>query len=54
VVLEKDGEDQLHLSMKNEEVLHRVKLERNILLAIKDVMLTGLGTSCTVPSKTHY
>ena len=30
-MLEKDGEDQLHLSVKNEEVLHRVMVERNIL-----------------------
>jgi hypothetical protein len=34
VVPEKDGEDQLNMSVKN-EVLHRVRLERNILHTIK-------------------
>jgi hypothetical protein len=35
VVMENDGEDQLDRSCKNEEVLHRVKEERNILQTIK-------------------
>jgi hypothetical protein len=34
-VLEKDGEDRLDGSVKNEEVLHRVKEERNILHTAK-------------------
>jgi len=34
VVLEEDG-DKLDSSVKNEEVLHRVKEERNILYTIK-------------------
>ena len=34
-VLEKDGEDRLDGSMKNVEVLHRVKEERNILHTAK-------------------
>jgi hypothetical protein len=43
VVLEKDGEDQLHLSMKNEEVVHRIKVERNNLQAIKRCMANWIG-----------
>jgi hypothetical protein len=35
VVLEKNGEDQLERSVRNEEVLRRVKEERNILRTIK-------------------
>jgi hypothetical protein len=35
VVLEKDGEEQLYLSRKNGEILHRIKEERNILLTVK-------------------
>jgi hypothetical protein len=43
VVLEKDGEDQLHLSVKNKEVVHRIKVERNILQAIKRCMANWIG-----------
>jgi hypothetical protein len=32
---EKDGEDQLDKSRKNEEVLRKVKVEKNILRTIK-------------------
>jgi hypothetical protein len=35
VVLEKNGEDQLDRSRKNEEELHRVEEDRNVLHAIK-------------------
>jgi hypothetical protein len=35
VVLEKDGEDQLHRSCGKLEVMHRVKNERNITRKIK-------------------
>jgi hypothetical protein len=38
-----DGEDQLHLSVKSEEVLHRVKVERNILQAIKRCKANLIG-----------
>jgi hypothetical protein len=34
-VLEKNGEDKLDRSVRNEEVLHRVKEVRNILHTIK-------------------
>jgi hypothetical protein len=34
-------------SVKNEEVLHRVKEERIILLAVETGRLTGWVTSCT-------
>jgi hypothetical protein len=30
MMLEKNGEDQLNRCVKNEEVLHRVQVERNI------------------------
>jgi hypothetical protein len=43
VVLEKDGEDQLHLSMKNEEVVHRIKVERNILQTTKRHTANWIG-----------
>jgi hypothetical protein len=33
VVLEKDGEDQFDQSMRNEEVLHRAKEDKSILVA---------------------
>jgi hypothetical protein len=45
VVLEKDGEDQLGAHMRNEEVLLRVKEQRNILHEISG-RLTGLVTFC--------
>jgi hypothetical protein len=32
--------------VRNEEVLHRVKMERNILRTKKEGRLTGLVTSC--------
>jgi hypothetical protein len=32
--------------VKNEEILHGFKEERNILLTIKEERLTGLVTSC--------
>ena len=35
MVLEKGGEDHLDLSLRNEEVLHRVKKDRNILHTVK-------------------
>jgi hypothetical protein len=35
VIVEKDGGEQLDLSCKNEEILHRVKEERNILHTVK-------------------
>jgi hypothetical protein len=34
-VLEKDGEDQFNRRVRNEEILHRVKEERNMLPTIK-------------------
>ena len=33
-MLEKDGEDQFDRRVRNEEVLHRAKEDRNILLTI--------------------
>ena len=35
MVLEKDGENQFSICVRNEEVLHRVKEETNILHTIK-------------------
>jgi hypothetical protein len=35
VVLEKDGEVQLNGVMRNEEVVHKVKEERNVLHTVK-------------------
>jgi len=35
LVLEKDGVDQLDQSMKTEEVLHKVKEDKNFLHAVK-------------------
>jgi hypothetical protein len=43
VVLEKNGEDQLDRSCKNEEVLHRVKEDRNILHTIKRRKANWIG-----------
>jgi hypothetical protein len=43
VVLEKNGEDQLDRSVKYEEVLHRVKEERNILHTIKRRKANWIG-----------
>jgi hypothetical protein len=43
VVLEKDGEDQLDRSVRNEEVLHRVKEERNIVHTIKRRKANWIG-----------
>jgi hypothetical protein len=43
VVLEKDGEDQLDLSCENEEVLHRVKEQRNILHEISKRKANCIG-----------
>ena len=45
VVLEKGGEDQLDRCVKN-EVLHRVREERNIYIYTIKRMLTGLVTCC--------
>jgi hypothetical protein len=42
-------------SVKNGEVLHRVKEEWNILRTIKEERLTGLVTPCIgTATKTHY
>jgi hypothetical protein len=46
VVLEKDGEDELTDCVRYEEVLHKVKEERNILRTIKEGRLLGLVTCC--------
>jgi hypothetical protein len=43
VVLEKDGEDQLDRSFENEEVIHRVKEERNIIHPIKRRKANWIG-----------
>jgi hypothetical protein len=43
VVLEKNGEDQLTDHVRNEEVLHRVKEERNILHTIKRRKANWIG-----------
>jgi ribosomal 50S subunit-associated protein YjgA (DUF615 family) len=43
VVLEKNGEDQLARCVRNEEVLHRVKEERNILHTIKRRKANWIG-----------
>jgi hypothetical protein len=46
VVLDKDRENQVDAGVKNLEVLHRVKKERNTQLTVKEGRLTGLVTSC--------
>jgi ribosomal 50S subunit-associated protein YjgA (DUF615 family) len=43
MALEKDGEDQLARSCENEEVLHRVKEERNIVHTIKRRKANWIG-----------
>jgi superfamily I DNA and RNA helicase len=43
VVLEKGGEDQLGRSFENEEVLLRVKKERNILHTVKTRKANWIG-----------
>jgi hypothetical protein len=43
VVLEKNGEDQWSNRVRNEEVLHRVKEERNILHTIKRRKANWIG-----------
>jgi ribosomal 50S subunit-associated protein YjgA (DUF615 family) len=43
VVLEKNGEDQLDRSVRNEEVLHRVKEERNIVHKVKRRKANWIG-----------
>jgi hypothetical protein len=40
VMLEKDGEDQWTYSLKNDEVLHRAKEERNSRHTTKEERLT--------------
>jgi streptomycin 6-kinase len=45
-VLEKDGEDQLIDRVRNEEVLHGDKEERNILHEIKEGRVLGLARYC--------
>jgi hypothetical protein len=45
VVLEKDTEDQLNRSVRNAEVLKRVKKERNILHEIKLGNAYNVGTA---------
>ena len=45
-MLEKDRENQVGAGVKNSEVLHGVKKERNIPLTVKEGRLTGLVTSC--------
>jgi hypothetical protein len=42
-MLEKNGEDQLNRSVRNREVLHRVKEERNILNTIKRRKANWIG-----------
>ena len=42
-MLNKDGEDQLDRSLKNEELLHRVKGERYILHTVKRKKVKGIG-----------
>jgi hypothetical protein len=46
VLLEKDGATRYTDRVRNEDVLHTVKKERNILQTIKERRLTGLVTSC--------
>jgi hypothetical protein len=43
VVLEKNGEDHLDRSCENEEVLHRVREERNIVPTIKRGKANWIG-----------
>jgi hypothetical protein len=43
VVLEKDGEDSLTDRVRNEEILHRVKEERNIVHTIKRRKANWIG-----------
>ena len=43
VVLEKDGEDQLHRSLRNEEILLRVNEQRNILHEIRKWKANWIG-----------
>jgi hypothetical protein len=43
VVLEKDGEISLANRVRNEEVLHRVKEERNILQTVKRRKANWIG-----------
>ena len=50
-MLEKDG-DQLDGPLRNEEVLHRVKEERNIIHIIKRRKADWIGH--TLRRKTHY
>jgi hypothetical protein len=45
MTLEKDGEDNWTANVRNENVLHGVKTERNILQTMKK-RLTGMVTSC--------
>jgi hypothetical protein len=58
VVLEKDGEDNWIDCVRNEEALHRIKKERNILHTIKgrkkEIQLVWSHLACELPSKTHY
>ena len=43
MVLEKDGEDQLDRSLRNEEVLLRIKEQRNILHEIRKRKANWIG-----------
>ena len=54
MVLEKDGEDQLADHVRNEDVLIRVKEQRNILHEIVSGRLNWSHFAWKMPSTTGY